>query len=115
VPFLTPTELDEFWDHFLRGKCSPEMSDRERMWVELMASIGERDAPAMMAAANLLLASGEVATPSQVRYVLGAGMLAAAAQGNDAVARQLWARHGAQSPGDRDLLLRLLISETEAR
>jgi len=113
TPYLTPSEMNPFWNALQSGACATLVSPWEQQWYSLFKSVGNRDSARMLDGARTLLAAGSDLSPIARKYLLATGMVGALAQGNKAEANQLWSRYKAVViGGESDLLFRLLEAES---
>ena len=116
IPYLSPSELDSFWEPFESGRCAATLLSEEKQWVALFTAISDRDAIRMSAAARTLLESGENFPLGAVRYLVATGMLGSLAQGEKADSYRLWLKYKTKmfAGKEPDLLFRLLVAESTA-
>jgi hypothetical protein len=106
-PLLSPNDARAVWERIKRAPCFPTISAAERQWVEMMKSVGARDAPGMARLAEKLLATTDDLPTGHRQYLLAAGMTGYLVQGKRAEARELWNRYP-RDADDSDIGLRLL-------
>ena len=113
LPYLTTTELDQFWKSLESGQCLRAQTSLESQWYRMFKAIGRRDAAEMLEDARELLKNRHDLTPVVQKYLVAAGMLGALAQGNRPEAQRLWSQYKAALFGNSepDLLFRLLAAE----
>lgn len=114
IPYLSPSELGQFWKALESAPCASKLTAQERQWITLFKAVGNRDAPRMAMAARSLLETINPSLVAAVRYLVAAGMLGSLAEGDRAGSYSLWSKYGAMMPGDNqtDLLFRLLVAES---
>lgn len=117
MPYLSPSELDSFWERFESGRCSARVSAQEKEWLALFEAISNRDASRMTTAARTLLEKTKNYPLGLVRYLVATGMLGSLAQGDKAGSYRLWLKYKVKMYGDKepDLLFRLLVAEGTAQ
>jgi len=114
--YLSPPEMDAFWQKLAAGPCDTLASPAERQWFSFFRAIGNRDANKMLAGARALLASGNGVSLVVRKFLLESAMLGALSQGDRAESNRLWTEYGAAMFGsdEPDLLFRLLAAEKTA-
>ncbi len=117
IPYLSPSELGQFWKALESAPCASKLTIRERQWINLFKAVGDRDASRMALTARSLLGTINPSLLAAVRYLVAAGMLGSLAEGDRAGAYSLWSKYEAAMPGDdqTDLLFRLLAAESAGR
>src|SRR5207248_860722 len=115
-PLLGAEDSLAVWERLERAPCAPALAPGQRAWIALFKAVGRRDAAAMAAGAEVLLAVPSDLPRGHRQYLMAAGMAGYLAQGERAKAAALWARY----PGDiegadtadaaHDLTLRLLAA-----
>ena len=114
LPFLTPRELQALWDWLESGRCAGSLSPPERAWLDLLKAVGARDGPRMAETGRTLLDQAQGLPPDAISYLVSVAMLGSLAQGDRAGALQLWSRYETALGTRDDLLLRLLVAESQA-
>ena len=89
------------WDRVVRSACYGGLPADTRRWIELFQAVGRRDAQAMAAIAEELLAGAAVHPAADLEYLYGAAMLGRLAQGDREGARQLVAKYDRKLSGRR--------------
>jgi predicted membrane-bound spermidine synthase len=114
--YLTPSEMDAFWQKLATGPCNGLGSPVERQWLSLFRAVGMRDANKMLTGARALLTKGDGMSLVVRKFLLASAMLGALSQGDRAESNRLWSGYGAAMFGSdqSDLLFRLLAAESTA-
>ena len=90
IGYLRPAEVAAMLQALESFPCVTALSAPQRVWLTLMAAVGQRDGAAMAQAVAVLRSTGQLSTPARLRYALAAGMLGHLAVGRAPQARQLW-------------------------
>jgi hypothetical protein len=90
IPYLRPAENAALMRSISSYACVTMLKDQERLWLNLMDAVGQRNGEGMTSAANALLAAGLDNTPARKRYLLAAGMLGNLSINRPAEAKKLW-------------------------
>lgn len=114
APYLSRTEMEEFWRSLETRPCWPSISPEERQWYALLRAVALREGQGMVEASGELLRSPGARTGPAGRYVVSAAMLGAIASGDAAAAGRIWsdfapALFGAEKP---ELLFQVLQAES---
>jgi hypothetical protein len=104
-PMLGPGEIEPIWKG-LHG-CTPSASPGDRQWIDLLRSVGRRDASGMATAGTALLVAGRL-SGVPLRYAVAASLLGLVALGERGAARDVWERHRDALAGTPDLALEVL-------
>lgn len=114
ISYLSPREMDAIWNRLSASPYPRAMPERERDMVSLLRSVGGRNGPEIVRAAERILESNKPVHPAVVKYTTAAGMLGALMSGDKERALRIWATHGPGlfGEGQPDLLFRLLYSES---
>ena len=86
IPFLTRDELRPVWDKLGKSPCAARLGEPQRIWVDLFAAIGERDAERMARLAEPLLRQDG----ARKDFLLGAAITGRLALGERDQALALW-------------------------
>jgi hypothetical protein len=109
-PLLGPEDASAVWERFELAPCNASLAAEQRAWMALFKAIGRRDAAAMAARAESLLAVSSDLPGGHRQYLIAAGMTGHLAQGNREKAAALWNRYPQDVAGTGDLTLRLLFA-----
>lgn len=90
TPYLTPQEWRRMWASLNLTKCHTKLNSTQRSWLALINAVGERNAEAMAAEAEVLLSNGKKHSHGQHYYMLATAMLGNIVQGNQQKVRELW-------------------------
>ena len=114
--YLSPFELETFWNTLELGPCAATLSSQEKQWVALFKAVSDRDAIRMSAASRTLLESVNNLPSGLLRYAVASGMLGSLVQGDKAGSYRLWSKYKVKMFGgeELDLLFRLLVAESAA-
>jgi spermidine synthase len=107
-PLLGAEDAGAVWERFERAPCSSLLDPGQRAWIALFKAISRRDAAAMAAGAESLLAVESGLPSGHRQYLIEAGMTGYLAQGERAKAASLWRRYPRDIDGADDPTLRLL-------
>jgi len=105
LPMLGPGEIEPIWAGL--DACMPAVSTGDRQWIDLLRSVGGRDAGGMAAAGTALLAPGRL-SGVPLRYAVATTLLGLVAHGEREAARGVWRRHRDALAGTPDLALEVL-------
>ncbi|MEE2756007.1 MAG: fused MFS/spermidine synthase [Myxococcota bacterium] len=116
-PYLDAQSASQLWDKIMTGQCVDKLDPISRQWLETMASIGRRDAAAILETAPGLLASAEPKSGVTELVLLEAIMAAYVKQGHGPKALELWQRHADRLGATKSLKLhhRLLLAHARLR
>jgi hypothetical protein len=109
-PLLGPEDASAVWERFELAPCNGSLAAEQRAWMALFKAIGRRDAAAMAARAESLLAVASDLPSGHRQYLVAAGMTGHLAQANRGSAAALWNRYPQDIDGTSDLTLRLLFA-----
>jgi hypothetical protein len=98
------------WTRFEHSPCAAALAPEQRAWMTLFKAVGRRDAAAMAAGAESLLAVRSDLPSGHREYLMAAGMTGYLAQGERAKAAALWTRYPRDAAGAEDPTLRLLAA-----
>ena len=98
------------WARLDASRCAGALAPGQRAWIALFEAVSRRDAAAMSARAETLLAVTSELPSGHRQYLMAAGMAGYLAQGERAKAAALWARYPEDAAGADDLTLRLLAA-----
>jgi hypothetical protein len=117
APYLSATEMAEFWRWLESQPCWSTISGDESRWYALLKAVGLRDAPGMLRSSRVLLQSPAGRTGTAGRYATSAALLGAIASGDRAEARRVWSDMAAGLFGNTkpELLFQVLEAESRAR
>ena len=117
APYLSSSEMGEFWRSLESQPCWSSSSADERRWYALLKAVALRDGRTMVSASEELLRSPAWRTGPAGRYVVSAAMLGAIASGGAAEARRVWTAYSAALSGGAkpELLFQVLQAESQAR
>src|SRR5581483_6187721 len=114
-PLLGERDSGEIWERFERAPCARSLAPEQRAWLALFRAVARRDAAAMAAGAEILLAGRSELPPGHRQYLLAAGMAGSLAQGQRAKAAALWTRTPREAGGADELTLRLLAAHAAGK
>lgn len=117
APYLSSSEMAEYWRSLETQPCWPSISPEERLWYALLKAVALRDGQAMVDVSEELLRSPAGRTGPAGRYVVSAAMLGAIASGDAAEARRVWSAFGPALVGAAkpELLFQVLKAESQVR
>jgi predicted membrane-bound spermidine synthase len=108
-PVLDPGEADAIWSRFEGAPCFKGLAQDDRTWVALFRAVGRRDAAAMAAHADALLAQGHELSSTHKQFLLRASLAGNILTGQLDRAQEAWDRHSPEAArAGIDLELRLL-------
>jgi hypothetical protein len=106
---LDPAEADAIWSRFESAPCFKRLQQEDRAWVALFRAVGRRDAAAMAAHADGLLAQGRELTSAHMQFLLRASLAGNIVTGQLDRAQGAWDKHSPEAARTGiDLDLRLL-------
>jgi hypothetical protein len=89
-PYLSPDDLNAVWPAFMVSRCYATLNGLQRRWLGFFRAVGARDAPAMAALAEELLAAQRELSTEAREYLVAAALSGYAATGERARAIALW-------------------------
>jgi predicted membrane-bound spermidine synthase len=107
-PMLGPDDGAAIWSQFDAAPCSGALAADQKAWMALFKAVSRRDAAAMAALGEGLLARSSDLPSGHRQYLITAAMTGYLALGKDERARALWNRYPDDVEGAGDLNLRLL-------
>jgi predicted membrane-bound spermidine synthase len=108
---LAAAEADAIWGRFEQSPCYRRLDAEDQRWVRLLRAVGRRDAAAMAAGADELLASGRELSTAHKQFLLRASLTGNILVGQLDRAQVAWDRHSLEaSRSGVDLDLRLLYA-----
>jgi hypothetical protein len=108
---VAPSETEAIWSRFESAPCYARLEADDQAWVKLFRAVGARDAPAMAAHADALLAGGSELSNSQKAFLLRASLAGNILAGKLDRAQAAWDTHSeAAARAGIDLDLRLLYA-----
>ena len=97
-PYLPPQEADAVWAHIAGSRCYGSLHDFQRRWLALFRAVATRDAAAMGALAEALIATQQDLSPENRAYLLMAAMAGLVASGAPVRAITLWNHYSPRLP-----------------
>jgi spermidine synthase len=113
-PYLPPAEAAQVWSRFAAAPCYGDLRDFQRRWLELFASVAERNGARAAELASALLEAQSGLGRDAREYLVLAGMAGHLASGRPREARTLWERNESGLRNTNRPLLRLLRCHAEA-
>jgi hypothetical protein len=113
--YLPPEVSAATWQRIEKGTCLTRLDADRREWIALFKAVGAREAPAMAAHAEHLLAAKVDRTPVEIEYLYGAALLGRVASGDREGARGVMASYGEKVPQARREGAELRTLQTFAR
>jgi len=112
LAYLPPADAETLWRRVAQLPCGQAADESEAAWSALFLAVSRRDAEAMAANAERLLAGSH--NPVRRRYLTAAAMLGRISAGDKAAARAVWERESkvVESGGLRGLLFPLLTAHS---
>ena len=89
-PYLSPNDLNAIWPAFMVSRCYATLTGLQRRWLALFRAVGARDAAAMGALGEELLASQRELSNEAREYLLAAALAGYVASGQPSRAVALW-------------------------
>jgi hypothetical protein len=89
-PYLAPDDLNATWPAFMVSRCYATLTGLQRRWLTLFRAVAARDAPAMGALAEELLASQRELSSEAREYLALASLAGYVASGQPAKALAVW-------------------------
>jgi hypothetical protein len=90
TPYLSPNDLNAVWPAFMVSRCYRSLNGLQRRWLTLFRAVAARDAPAMAAIGEELLATQRELSNEAREYLLLAALTGHVAGGEPARAATLW-------------------------
>ncbi|MEA3192495.1 MAG: spermidine synthase [Betaproteobacteria bacterium] len=106
-PYLSPNDLNALWPAFMVSRCYGTLTGLQRRWLALFRAVGARDAAAMGALGEELLASQQELSNEAREYLLTVALAGHVANAEPSRAVALWdaqkneIRNTAGAPGYR--------------
>jgi spermidine synthase/MFS family permease len=114
LPYLTPREIAQMWDHLGLEACRDSMSLTQQTWLDLLGAVGARDGAGMARWAEKIMPGERPENLVRYGYALLAGMTGYLAQGESAGTRQLWERYAPAIYGRSQLDTLLLFAAAQS-
>jgi len=119
VPESTPSELEPVWARITEAKCFSRRSVNQKQWLALVRAVSDRNAPAMIATSEKILADAKAFKPSpRMQYALRAAILGNLVAGDRGNTTQLWQAYGtaafAQAEPPLDVRMMITLDEPDA-
>ncbi len=89
-PYLSPNDLNAVWPAFMVSRCYATLNGLQRRWLAFFRAVAARDAPAMAALAEELLATQREISNEAREYLVAAALAGHVASGERARAVALW-------------------------
>jgi hypothetical protein len=89
-PYLTPNDLNAVWPAFMVSRCYATLNGLQRRWLAFFRAVAARDAPAMAALGEELLATQREISNEAREYLVAAALAGHVATGERARAVALW-------------------------
>ncbi|NMM07341.1 fused MFS/spermidine synthase [Polaromonas sp.] len=90
IPYLRPEENARLMQAISKLACVTMLKQPERLWLNLMDAVGQRDGQGIAGSVDALLGAGLDTTPARKRYLLALGMLGNLSVKRAAEARKIW-------------------------
>jgi hypothetical protein len=114
-PMLGPDDAGAVWTRFELAPCNASIASDQRAWMTLFKAVSRRDAEAMAALGEGLLARSSDLPQGHRQYLLAVAMTGYLAQGQRDRAAALWSRYPDDADAAGDLNLRLLYAHAFAK
>jgi spermidine synthase len=89
-PYLSPNDLNAVWPAFMVSRCYATLNGLQRRWLAFFRAVAARDAPAMAALGEELLATQREISNEAREYLVAAALAGHVATGERARAVALW-------------------------
>ena len=89
-PYLSPGDLNAVWPALMVSRCYATLDGLQRRWLAFFRAVAARDAPAMAALAEELLAAQRDVSSEAREYLVAAALAGHVATGERARAVALW-------------------------
>jgi spermidine synthase len=116
IPYLRPQENAQLMQAINTYECVTMLNEQERLWLNLMDAVGQRNGEAMAGSASALLSAGLDNTPARKRYLLAMGMLGNLSVNRASEARKIWQTLAPQVYGNSSppLFFKIMAAWSEA-